>query len=422
MLSKIIDYYIDKKDIKKASLWVEWLRTQGRFLGKQYVKDASLVLFSQIFENVKKNKNKKKQNDILKELYENKKVPKKVRFNSSFQMALNYLNLNNSKDSLNWIYKSFFLLKRKDLLKHQHNILSSVVKMIELQDFKSAGRLSYDYFLKNCFRKYELKNDFYKAMILYPLMEGSNEIVFRNLKIGKRCKIKESIQSENLRYIAQVFLKYQQYESFDILRKIYGKKINLFTKLLLEYYWDSFVSGMEERQLFVLDRIGKNRYPKELKREIKAVFDLHGLKISLKRKNDFHFESDPFDEKKFNEKLNKYINDLNRLKNKIERYMASGYPHLIAFGSWILSKRYREFGKSLLNLKMTGVDEVYKKSFLREMKNIAAQFILESKKRKKELKSFVEKRNILFPMEIFSNEEKLSFYIIAGNKKTRRKM
>ena len=74
------------------------------------------------------------------------------------------------------------------------------------------------------------------------------------------------------------------------------------------------------------------------------------------------------------------MTELNNFKNSMETYIKTGYPHIIIFANRALGRRYKALGQALITFRPKGVDEHYKKTFVKEMKTFGGQLMAESKK------------------------------------------
>ena len=173
---------------------------------KKYINRVVGILNYKIFNSVKKEKNPQIQRDRYESIYKNKSFSSLIRSDSAWYMVEFYLKSGKPSQSFLWAGKSLNLLSSEYRLKRQKNVLEMVVKMAYLQDFVSAEQMAKMYFIKNCDERYELKNDFYNAMVLYALVEGKRlEYVMKNFRYGRKCRIKNDILFANIKVMADFF-------------------------------------------------------------------------------------------------------------------------------------------------------------------------------------------------------------------------
>ena len=167
-----------------------------------------------------------------------------------------------------------------------------------------------------------------------------------------------------------------------------------FAQALLGVYWGAVISESSQEQQYALQyfkgNIGQHfmtHDPKRIGREMKAAIDFYQLRGELAKENLYHFVFDnpaeKFDEEKFNKTLESYLAKLGDFTNKMTEHLNTGYPQIVFYGHFILSRRYRAFGQALLAFRPKGVDENYQQSFLKTMKELGNQFLGESKKQQK---------------------------------------
>ncbi len=432
MLSQIIDNYINIENTKKAEFWVNRMKGKVFAFDRKYIIKASTILVTSIYNNIWKIPNLDNQNQQYKKVYNNEYVRSDIRADSAYFIGKNNLKFLRTKQSSVWVQKSLVLLNVEKRLKRQKDVLSFILKMVHLQDFSSAGKLATVYFSKHCKHDYSLKKDFYNATVLYALLDKKHDLALKNFELGKNCKISSTIQEANLRTMITFFMNNRNYDFFENLFQRYSLSNVLqkdFTQALLKLYWESFISGNQKGQSFVLFHLKNNSIP--ISGEVKAVINFHKLREKMGKEDDYHFAfqdsnikvlkevpqtskkqnrtqaqvktkttppvfEEKFNEDFFNKKLEKYIGDINTFKNEIEQHINTGYPHIIIYGLKNLYKRYYLFSQELLNFTPKGVDKNYKKAFLQEMSGLGKQLLGEAKNRKNEIVKFLRKNELLY--------------------------
>ena len=93
MLSQVFDYYIGKKNVNKASFWVERLTNKKNAFEKEYVKKASIILAHTTFGGIKHIPSLKKQNIEYAKIYNNKILSNPIRSDCAHHIGMNSLKL-----------------------------------------------------------------------------------------------------------------------------------------------------------------------------------------------------------------------------------------------------------------------------------------------------------------------------------------
>ena len=401
MISKIIDYYIKKNKYKQASREIDWLKRDEFAFDKKYIAKISDIFNYKIFESVRKEKNVRVRNDKYQNIYKSEMFPSFVRSDSAWYVGENFIKSKNTPIALDWAQKSIELLSRKDSLKRQKNVLELVVRMIYLQDFVSAEKMAKWYFVRHCKDRYDLKNDFYNAMVLYSLVDGRrNDHVMENFKRGHQCGVDKNILFENVKVIAG-FLRDSGH--IDELKELYrnhaksNQAKKYFKSIFLDYYWESFIAGNKKGQRVGLELLGEKGLGGG--KDVASVLKFHKLVQELKEQKmkglSLYKAGRKFDEKEFNRTLESEVVKLNEFKDYLEKYMKSRHPQVVIYVNWILYERFKSFGKAILAVKPSGVDDNYKKTFRQAMRPIGNQFLQEARSRKKAMNRIIYKSDVL---------------------------
>ena len=401
MISQIIDYYIEKGKYARALKEIEWLKREEFAFDESYVDKVSKIFYYKVFESVKKEKDRKIRREKYKNIYNDESFPSFVRSDSAWYTGEAFLKSQKSSKAFLWARKSLKLLEDTDSLKRQKSVLEMVVGMIYLEDFVSAEKLANLYFVRHCEEQYELKNDFYNATIIYSLAEGKKvSHIMKNFKKGHQCRIERSILSENIKVVSGFFRDNGYIGALKKMYQIHGsglKERKYFKDLFLDFYWESFIAREQDAQRSALDLLSDERFSKD--KDVNGVIAFHQFVKKLNKKSvhpiNLYAKDDNFNEKVFNQKIEKEVMELNEFKTNLEKIMASGHPQIVVYGSWILYKKIWAFGDAVLKVVPLGVDENYRKNFLQMMKQFGGKFLQEARKKKRELGRIVRKSDIL---------------------------
>ena len=417
ILTKLLNYKIAQKDGASIDYWLKKLEGGYLEFDVSYLDKISRIRSDIIFENISKQENRKQRIAKLEEVYENESYTHLVRAKAAYYIGENLIAELKTKSSLLWFERTLTLMTPRERSGFQEGILEHIHEMVYLQDFDNAYQLANTVLKEACeektkkstAKKFRLKNDFFNANILYAMVAQNYEDAYKGLEYGRKCAVSDKLRRQNLEYMAQFHLIHRNYKHFDRLLAKHNedKKLrNFFAQALLEVYWGAIISESIEQEKYILGHLsggfGKSfmaKGRKSIGREIQAVLKFYKLREELGKDNLYHFSfgdsSQKFNEEKFNKTLEAYLAELGEFTSQITGHLNSGYPQIVSYGYLILSRRYRAFGESLLAFRPQGVDKNYQESFLQTMKELAKQFLGESKKQQQLGVNLLNKQQVL---------------------------
>ena len=401
MISQIIDYYLEKKRYVQVAREIKWLKQERFAFDKKYIAKVSKVFGYKFFAFVKSIKDVKKRNQQYEKIYNDKTFPLFVRSDAAWYVGDSLLKSKMPTKSARWFQNSLGLLDAKNSLKIRKNVLSVIVKMVHLQDFDSSEKLASSYFAKQCNKKYELKEDFFNAMVLYSLVEGRRyKYIMGVINQGEKCGMGKKVLFESYKTAADFF---RDGERYNDLLKLYrekgnqGKGVKYFRDIFLDMYWEFFIAGNNRGLKKSLGWLKDEKISKS--KNVKVAIDFYELVQNINKQDLYSFElydpDEKFDEDLFNKTMEENIVNLNKFKVELEKFMASGHPQVVVYGNHILSKRFFSLGKAILAVKPSGVDENYQKTFMQAMKQLGDQLFQEGKKKKREMLRIIKRTGII---------------------------
>ena len=346
----------------------------------------------------------------MKRFFSTKEYPDLIRSKSAYYIGANLVSLLKTKESLLWFDRVLETAPKENRMEFEQGILANVQKMTYAQDFLSAYQLAESFLMKACSeKKFPLKNDFFKVYVQYPMMTGEYGKVSKNLESSKKCRIHKKTYFETIKSIARSHVTHKEYSYLDQWLLTYKKKKELrdfSTKLLLEIYWRSILDGDEKGEQYAFTHLKRGNfisfYPRNhaIRKEIQAIWGFNQLRSELaKGKIDhfsFHNSAEKFNEEQFNKELESHIAKIESLTTKISGHIKTGYPQIVSYGHHALWRVYSSFSRSLLEFEPKGVDENYKKSFLKTIRGLAGGFTTEAQRHRKLGSKLLERKDILF--------------------------
>ena len=419
MISQIIDYYVKKENWIQASKEIEWLKKEQFAFDKQYIEKVTKIFNYKFFDSVGKEKNPVVRGESYKKIYANERFSPLVRSDSAWYVGEFFLKSQKFPEAVSWAEKSLDLLGEADGLKRQKNVLEMVVKMVHGQNFGSAEKLALDYFVRHCKHQYELKNDFYNATVLYALVEDKGyHYIVKNVERGYQCGIGKNVLWEKVKTVADFFKENERWDDFEKIYHNHGSKKTAkkyFKELFLDFYWEAFVAGDGDRKEDALAFLKEGDFSKD--KDVAGVIGFHDFVERLAKKELYTYNlynpENKFDEKLFNKTVEEQVVELNSFKRELEKHTSSGHPQMVIHGNWILYKKMMALGKALFKVVPTGVDDNYKKTFLRAMRQLGNKFLQEASNKKREVDKIIVRTDAL-PAIFYDRNGEVPFVLSWG--------
>jgi Tfp pilus assembly protein PilF len=385
MLIKLIDFYILGKNTDKLAYWINKLQKGYFSFDQNYIKQATNVLGEILFHDFTKLAASGKHEESIagnKMLFEDKKYPKIIHAQAATKIALSYLHLKKSTESLNWTIAAIPLFKAPELKKRLPQIKASIDRFVILQDLKHALKLSNYLYKHFCHKNEPLKGYLYDQIVTLNLLEEKYKSAYRFINNdAKKCDIgKVKYEETMISYINYTFLHgktdltFQLFKKFALKEKKYK---DLLSSQVMEIFWREYAEDSKSkltRKSFSYLKKYASSYPSDkISKSINKVDEFNKFKNKYKKK---HFKAfnfgQKFDEQKYNNELTQKFEKLKKWVEETSPFTSNApYPVVLATLK-LIHQKHQQLAKVIRDVSPPGMEGEYLKSFKQAMNGIAS--------------------------------------------------
>ena len=308
-------------------------------------------------------------------------------------------------DSLKWVQTSVNLHTIKEFFDLKDKLLAMATQYYLMQDFESSINLSTYLYNRLCSVKYKERIDLYKNVTLLHLTQNNIKGALKMFDSSLKCRIPAKTVSDvgnslifhfshnnDIKNLIQFYtrnhLKKQYHESFYIAFN--------------ELYWESNINQQYSTHGKVKDLFRQVvRNPKRYNNQkiINLAYTLErykGLSQELTSfvRNKFTSKT-PFDEKTFNNELERFIGTLKRLSDKCDNIAKTKTAEVIVGSYQLLVKNYLYFANNLEKYTPLGQPKEFVDGFKQQMNMISGNIRQQAEKYSNISKNTI-KHNLLF--------------------------
>lgn len=384
MLGAVIDHYIKTKNTTSLAFWVNEIIGGLYGFDRSYIDKATIILGQLLFEKIQsvENKNKDTALQMYQRIYDNQIYPAKIKAEAALWISIIYLEKSNTQESLDWAMKSFKYFPDKELFENRKKYVTLANQYYLNQDFDRSIEISSKYLSRFCKDEYSEKEEFLKNIIQLHVASGKPDLALSALKEYQKCHDNRNFEIVSRLSVLNYYILHNDLDNFFKFYADYKKDLALtetFFLSMLKYYWHSLYlnqPAITEKisQIFkaVLEVSSSEPAPSSgVISSIRGIFAYKEFVIFSKDFFNFKIEEkEEFDEKFFNEQLQKKVMLLKSLEDKAQVIIALGQSDVILGVYQILNLAAEDFSKILLHYDPKGMPEEFVVSFKRSMNQL----------------------------------------------------
>ena len=241
-LLTLLDIYIERKEPVIISSWLENMK-QGQFaVAADKIKEIETVLGQILFGQYEKLANRDEAIKGLKDLFASEIYPDSIKEKSSYNLAVDYLNRGDAKESLAWIMKSLPFTPSAPFQQKTPSYLGMVLTLSDWGEFATALELSSELFKRaGEFQKQEDKDTLYKLHAMAIFQKRDFERYPELLNLAKANSIDQKIVYPIIRQLANAWAIDEDdwMKQKDLLAVLHDEDVQLFAERKLIQYWVS---------------------------------------------------------------------------------------------------------------------------------------------------------------------------------------
>lgn len=405
MLTQIIEHYIQKKNTKKLSFWVSKIESGYLNFKKEYIEKSIEILGGLLFQNFQELEKKgelTKASMGYKDIYDNKKYPKKVRADAAYALATILLSQNDPQNAFEWIKKSFEFFTKEDLQKISKSLYEASKTLRLFQKFNFSSDISKHYLLLNCEKRDIANSDFYTILQQNQILSKTNlkDYISTKNALEKCVKSEITINDTNHEMLESLIFNDKKEEIVFALKNISFQKNDY--QEIGKYLKFKFWQTKTEDQIIGIDDLKSlsNNYPfLDLDSTIKKfeIINEHSQKV-LQFKIEFS-KKEKFNEELFNNELEQYFSIINKMNQNIYSLAKNSSPEEIIFLQNLLSSPYLKLMEAINYYTPSGVDSKYLDSFKKAMRPVIESLSSKVSNIESEKMTFLLKNHYFFELQ-----------------------
>jgi hypothetical protein len=392
-LKSYLDYLIDAKKTDLLAFLLMDLKNGFLSFNHEFISKVELTLGDMLFlqyESLARNGESAKAIKGFESIYFNKIYPDNVKYRSALYISEVYLNLADTKNSLEWTFNSLTKMTREEVSSKRSSLLALSEKFYLMQDFNSSFKLS-DHLLQFfCEKKDSLQKRFFEIGVMTSIADDSFKKGDDFVKNGTQCVADKIIISNAQNKLYLHLVKKEDYFGLRSFVKTLG--ITDFKENYLQqvrsWYWEMTHPDDKQHLLTFLKEernVTSTKWVAEIG-DFEKFLNEKGLLLEESIWGD-----KVFNPKEFNHKLSSYLKKVSEFTKKYSSFSKSDQNELLLKAFSQFSEFFSQVSFKISSLKMVAIPVEMKPDFDFEMNKIANEFTSASKKYDHQLSLIVQK-------------------------------
>lgn len=417
MLTQVIDKNIEDKNSDRLAFWIKRIQEGYLGYGKEYIERATFILGQIVFEGystLAQSGNTKQALAGYQEVFADERYPQKIKAQSSLQVALLSLQLNQQNEAYEWLMRSLGLTDKVDMVE----VLPRLTTMHEVfflkQNFKLSADLADKILQEYCLHSFDAKKSIYQNSVSFRLLEGNYQTALSAMQVAKKCPIEKDKIADNVLFndtlamtLHFLYQNQKQREFFSLFKQIQTSMqvtdaIQLiYDQAVLDLYWRSIRSRdkkLEDQMIKEMTIISKLSHKNDPKLYISQILEWRKFSDEL-RGTQFKSFSSPaeYNDDLFQSELEQNLKLIAVMSNQADSFIKWGRPELTLQTSELMSRFIRIFTTQLTQFKPQGVPQEFITSFTEAMAGISTQLNQNADSYVELARNLIQKHEILTP-------------------------
>jgi hypothetical protein len=393
MLTQIIDKTIEDKNSDRLAFWINRIQEGYLGYGADYIERATLILGQIVFEGYSALAQTGKINKALvgyQTVFNDERYPKKIKAQSSLQVALLSLQLNKQDQAYKWLMDSLALTDQAD----KEEILPRLTAMHEVfflkQNFKLSADLADTILREYCSPKFEAKQSIYQNSVAFRLLDGQNQLALTALQRVRQCPIHDNKDQDHKLFLAAIantlhfFYQHQKYREFFSFYKQIQTSLSLTNEILTIYdqavvdlYWNAIRDrdkNLETQMIQEMSNIIALGHSNDAKLYMTQILEWRSFSDEIRRTTFKNFSTPAeYDDDLFQAELEHNLKVIASMSNRADAFIKWGRPELTIQTSELMSRFIRIFTTQLSQYRPNGVPSEFIACFVNAMEGISSQ-------------------------------------------------
>jgi hypothetical protein len=425
MLTQIIDKNIQDKNSDRLAFWINRIQEGYLNYGQDYIERATLILGQIVFEGYSNLAQAGKVEDALtgyQAVFADERYPKKIKAQSSLQVALLSLQLNQHAQAYEWLEISLGLTEKTDMIE----ILPRLTAMHEVfflkQNFKLSSNIADRVLKEFCHHTFDEKKALYQNSVSFRLLDQDYQAAMNAMQVIKKCSVSGDTEQDNAIFINTLantlhfFYQHQKSREFFSLYKqiknsnIVDSNIQLiYDQALVDFYWQAHKKrdkNLEDQILREMTSISTLDHSNDAKTYMSQIIEWKSFSDELRATQFIKF-SNPveYDDDLFQSELESNLKMIASMSNKADSFIKWGRPELTLQTSELMTRFIKIFTTSLTQYRPNGVPAEFIDSFVEAMAGVSQQLNQNADSYTDLARNLIQKNELLTPYNyLFSAE------------------
>jgi tetratricopeptide (TPR) repeat protein len=376
-MTRILDYFIEKKNTVKLSHWVNEMKAGFLGYSKDTIEKAEITLGNILFlqyQDMAKKGDKAAAAKGFEEIYVHKLYTDKVKYQAAFFASMVQLEMGEPGKAYHWLELAHARMTDEEWKERRAEELKLTERMYRLQDFVTSFNMTKLHLRKFCHLKDDTQSRFFEIGIMTALVEENTSVAEGMLTTFNKCINKPELIGKGLTQIYQFLEKKGDFHALRLFVKRHSVEpyITQYRYSLQKWYW-------EKSNLTLKDSILAEF--KELKNEESSRW-LVEMKLFEQAKKDRDalesyviWDKPVFDGDAYNKSLETYLLKVQAFKNNYQSLTQSTQVDLAILATRHFSQVYLAVGEKIQNVRPKGMDEATTVAFSGAMKNVSKEFL-----------------------------------------------
>lgn len=382
MLEFILAGY-SKSNPEKFKEWLGKINSGEFVVTPKFAERLRTELTAVQLSDAQKLEDSGKKNDAIKNyhnVYTSKDSTAEAKETAAYNLAVLFYKAHSEKQYYYWAAASLAFMKAEKIKKYEETFETMATELFYRQEFDAARDLSIRAMKKICNANMASKPVYFKIATQVLISENRLEESAAAIDEGERCKIEPKHLNEARFLLMDALIKDQRYEMFNKTLNelesqpiLAGKLIFYYSELMKAYQkaGNSELASSCYRKMFSSYEAAQ-KAKSEISansRDIIAHYNLLEMEKQVKQFNDLRIT---FPEDVFNKTMKKKFQQLEDIKNAMEKIFLVGSGKGIVRAAQLTVEAQQKFVKEVKEFTPTGKEEGYVKAFKKDMdKNMA---------------------------------------------------
>lgn len=406
MLAELVDAYIQENNTSKIRAWAQKLDSGYLQMDVLYVNKVKQTI-GDLALNKALSSTENSNDDIkvsqYKKIYENGSFKAATRAVAALNIADLALSQGESQKAGSWAVKGFQVLTPQESLEFSKQSYSIAQKLALLGDFASSEKLAMNYVQKNCNIDFPQKKDLVEKALYHSLADQASDFVLLKSKMMPCVKLQDQRElNEKLLGWLFEFERYDRYKS-NIASLVTGPRAaQIVYGYLSRNYWEKGgLASFSDLENFLTSAKGQ-LVSVDQRSELQLIKTLKSFEMEVQGFDNESLGSHSvvFSEQNFNNDINNFLGQLQRVNVQADQIQGSGHAESIVRSSLLLSKAYRKAAIKLRQYPFQEAPEEAKQALGQQLNEIALQLEQKSQEKLALTKQIVGQNQIFSPVAL----------------------